>query len=99
MLQIVTVSLAPTSAALVSGRVATNGVKPWESVACGLDLRTVAAANAAMHGGVSSTAHRVSSTNVDESLAARKSRASSNGSRRHTSTGSERPCHRHSNHR
>ena len=59
VLQHAMVSLATTSAALVIGRVAMNGVTPQESLAEGSDLRTVAAAKAAMKGGVSSATSSV----------------------------------------
>src|SRR5436309_8883918 len=61
VLQIVALSLAAISDALVSGRVAVNGV----------DLPTVEATKAAMKGGVNSTKRRVSTTRTGVSLKAK----------------------------
>jgi hypothetical protein len=97
VLQIAIFSLAAMSAALVIGRVAMKGVTPYPSLPPGFALRTVAAANTAMNGGVSSTPSRMTKTSAGASPAANSS-ASSNGSRMPTSAGSERPCCRHSNH-
>src|SRR5712691_862481 len=97
VLHIVALSLAAMSETLVSGRVAMNGVTPYESLPSGFDLLTVAATKAAMNGGVSSTPRSVSKTITGVSLKT-KSKESSNGSRIATIAGSDRPCRRHSNH-
>jgi hypothetical protein len=93
---LVACSLAPTSAALVSGRVAISDA-PARSPSRPAGP-AAAAAKPAMKGGVSSTARSVSSTSTAGSWRARESRASSNGSTIPTSAGRTRPCCRHSNH-
>ena len=97
VLPIVTFSLAAMSEALASGRVAMNGVTPYESLPSEFDLLTVAATKAAKKSGVSSTPTSVSKT-MTGVLLKTNSKASSNGSRIPTNAGSDRPCRCHSNH-
>ena len=85
VLQMVIFSLAAVSAALVSGRVAMNGVRP--------DFLTVAAAKRAMNGGVNSAATKTSACGPY----GMNNKASSKGRRIPTSAGSDQPCRRHSN--
>src|SRR5439155_26307610 len=88
VLQTVILSLAAMSAALVSGRLAVNGV----------GVLSAAAANAAMNGGVNSTTNRIRNTIGAVSLPGTNSSRSSNGTTTATIAGSVRPCRRHSNH-
>jgi len=82
---------------LLRGRVAMNGVTPYESLTPALALLTIAAAKAAMNGGVNSTMNSIRKTSAGVSLTA-DSKASSNGRRSPTIAGSDRPYRRHSSH-
>src|SRR5437660_12468556 len=90
VLHIVAFNFAATSSALVIGRVALNGVRPYPPLAEGFEVRTVAAPKTAMTGGVTSTPASMMNTN-EGVLPVRKSRASSHGNRMAIHTGSDRP--------
>src|SRR6476659_2163551 len=72
VLAIVTRSFAPISDVLLSGRVAMNGARPYESLP-GFDLLTVAATKEAMNGGVKRTNQKVSKTMIGVSRTTKSS--------------------------
>src|SRR5436190_23195887 len=73
VLQSMAFSFAAMRAALLKGRVAMNGARPYESLTDGFALATAAAVNAAMNAGVINTPRRTRKTSANEVQAAQSS--------------------------
>src|SRR5687767_14160178 len=91
-------SLAATSAAVVTGRVASITDNARGSVAFRFGLLPIPTAKPAMTGGVSSIAAMVANTTAVVSLPGMNNNAAKNGSTYATIIGNDRPPRRHSNH-